>query len=185
MKDKTPNRKKENVSLCNEKKKRRKSPSFLSTVPYPVKALLIKYWFFGLNYFLFQRGLGYLFLELTKANSLYLRLISGFALGVFNDLLLYPILRVLEVSEGESFPYVFFTGKHVYSLLINVAYGRLIGFLSYLACLNLYNLIAASYPNTFFFREPFSYGLMAFLIDFAFLGLKNLCVYLIKGKNCL
>ena len=98
MKQEKPEIKKEQVSLSKEEKKRRKgNRSFLASVPYPVKALLIKYWFFGLNYFLFQRGLGSLFAQLTDKNSLYLRIISSFALGVFNDFLVYPILDTIQI----------------------------------------------------------------------------------------
>lgn len=184
MKQEKPEIKKEQVSLSKEEKKRRKgNRSFLASVPYPVKALLIKYWFFGLNYFLFQMGLGSLFAQLTDKNTLYLRIISSFALGVFNDFLVYPILDTIQIYDKEGRYYWMCRGKHIYSFFVNVVYGFLVGFLSWLICLKLYLLIASYFPYTYFFREPFSFALVRFLVDGFFLFIKNLIVYLVKGKE--
>ena len=62
-------------------------------IPYPVRALLIKYWFFGLNYFLFQMGLGSIdFFRASTTNTfavstLLLIFVSGFAAwDIFDDI---------------------------------------------------------------------------------------------------
>ncbi len=184
MKQDQPEKKKEGVSLSKEEKKREKANrSFLARIPYPVKALFIKYWFFGLNYFLFQMGLGYLFLQLTEQNSLYLRLISSFALGVFNDFLVYPILDTIQIYDGQGSPYWRCRGKHIYSFFVNVLYGFIVGALSWFICLKLYLLIASLDPSTFFFREPFSFALVRFIVDGLFIFIKDIIIRLIKGKE--
>lgn len=154
-------------------------------IPYPVRALLIKYWFFGLNYFLFQMGLGSLdFFRGDATNTfavstLMLIFVSGFALGVFNDIFVYNILDVIEDEPGSKQPFVIFKSKKVYSLFINVIFGLIVGFLGTYLCGVLSQLVD---PNleSFWFREPLSAALVMFIVDGAFVGLKDLIVMIIR-----
>ncbi len=152
-------------------------------IPYPVRALFIKYWFFGLNYFLFDVGLGSLEffqnsnLEFFTYATLIMMLVSGTALGAFNEVFVYNILDAIEDYPGEKNDYVFFKSKKLYSLFINVLYGILIGFLSRLVSGNLTKLIDPSL-NSFWFREPFTCALVMFVLDASFVFVKNLLVLL-------
>lgn len=155
-------------------------------IPYPVRALFIKYWFFGLNYFLFDVGLGYLdFFQSSSGDifayaTLILMLISGLALGVFNDLFVYNILDIIEDFPNEKEHYVIFKSKKLYSLFINILYGLLVGFISRLICGNLTRLIDPTL-HTFLFREPFTCALMMFVIDALFITIKNAFVSLFRN----
>lgn len=151
-------------------------------IPYPVRALLIKYWFFGLNYFLFMVGLGSLSYfqntELFGFKSLLLMFICGFALGVFNDLFVYNILDVIEDYPSQSRRFVFFKSKKVYSLFINTFYGLVLGMGSLLLCGILARVVYESTEIDFLFREPFTVALVEFIIDLLIIEFKNLIVNL-------
>jgi hypothetical protein len=153
-------------------------------IPYPVRALLIKYWFFGLNYFLFDMGIGALeiFQKNDFGSNLILWLIGGFALGVFNDIFLYNILDVIEDYPKESKPYVIFKSKKLYSLFINIVYGLLIGYLSHIICGSIVLAINSDTENLgWWFREPFTCALVMFVLDGAIIALKNFLVLLVKN----
>lgn len=156
-------------------------------IPYPVRALFIKYWFFGLNYFLFMVGIGSLSYfqstELFGFKSLLLMFICGFALGVFNDLFVYNILDVIEDYPLQSRRYMFFKSKKVYSLFINTLYGLILGMGSLLLCGILARVVYESTEIDFLFREPFTVALVEFLIDLVIVELKNLIVGLFKKSK--
>lgn len=155
-------------------------------IPYPVRALFIKYWFFGLNYFLFNMGLGALpyFVELKQEtfaiNTLILLFIQSFALGAFNEVFVYNILDVIEDFPGESKRFIFFKSKKLYSLFINIFYGIVSGLTSLILC----GVIATAIGNeTWLFREPFTFALVAFFVDLVFVEGKNLIVRLLKKDH--
>lgn len=155
-------------------------------IPYPIRALLIKYWFFGLVYFLFEMGIGAIpyFRNDSNAtilaiNSLILILITGLGLGVFNDFLVYNILDVIEDEPGERRPYIFFKNKKFYSMLINIVYGEVVCFISLYLC-GLISMAISKDDSMFYFREPLTCGLMMFIIDYIFVSIKNLVVYIYK-----
>lgn len=153
-------------------------------IPYWVKALFIKYWFFGLNYFLFQIGLGYLIKDMTAYNSMVLMLIQGVAQGIINDIFIYNILETVEDFPGESFWWVIFKKHKLYSLFINVAYGMVWGYLSWRSNGLLASNIIKAWPQSWFFQEPFSWAVIAFIIDGAFILIKDAIYHLVtKGKK--
>lgn len=151
-------------------------------IPYPVRALFIKYWFFGLNYFLFMMGLGALPFfrevssELFAINTVLLMFVCGFALGAFNELFVYNILDVIEDYPGQSKSYVLFKSKKIYSLFINIFYGIVLGMGSLLVC----GLLASLIGDTFWFREPFSVAVIEFIFDMFVIEIKNLIVRLYR-----
>jgi hypothetical protein len=162
-------------------------------IPYPVRAEFIKYWFFGLNYFLFDMGIGSLEFfrgsttDMLAYSTLILFLISGFALGVFNDIFLYNILDVIEDYPKQKQPFVIFKSKKIYSLFINIVYGIVVVFLSrWLSGLIALAIDPQLTSSWGWFREPFTCALVMFVVDGAFIGVKNLIVLLvrrIKGVN--
>ena len=145
-------------------------------IPYVVRALIIKYWFFALVYFLFMNGLGSLEIFRSESNfagmTLVLMLITGLAIGVFNDLLVYNILDVIEDFPGQKDDYVMFKSKKLYSLFINIAYGLVVGFLSIYIGGSLNSLIQAE-KFSWLFREAFTAGLLLFVVDGIFILIKD------------
>ncbi len=172
-------------NLVDKKTLKKYKVHWYQRIPYPVRALFIKYWFFGLNYFLFEMGLGSIsiFRESTgdtfAAASMILILISGLALGVFNDIFVYNILDVIEDYPGQKKPFVIFKSKKVYSLFINVIFGIVVAFLGRLLSGLIALAIDPELTNVWgWFREPLTCGLMMFVVDGALISIKNFIVYL-------
>ena len=172
--------------LVDKKVLKKYQTHWYQKIPYPVRALLIKYWFFGLVYFLFEMGIGAIpyfrndsSVSILAVNSIILMLITGLGLGVFNDLLLYNILDLIEDVPGEKRPYVLFKSKKIYSLFINSIYGVIVGFLSLYICGLIAKAISPT-SETYFFREPLTCALIMFIVDYIFLSIKNLIVYIYK-----
>lgn len=152
--------------------------SFLKKIPFSIKAILIKYWFYGMYYYFIIMGLGSLFLDLTSENTLYLVIIFCLFAGICNDLLLNTILDVIENKPGESKKYIIFKKKKsVLSTLINLVYGFTWGFIS-MYIPSLY--VDLSETVSWIGREPFSFALIALGVDFIFVLLKDLIVYLVR-----
>lgn len=177
---------KEEEGLVDKKTLKKYRVHWYNRIPYPVKSLFIKYWFFGLVYFLFMNGLGSL--EIFRSETLFsvmtlvLILITGLAIGVFNDLLVYNILDVLEDYPGQKEDYVFFKSRKLYSIFINAVYGLVIGFCGIYLSGTLASLVDPSL-SSLWFREPFTCGLVLFFVDFVFLLLKYLFVHKIFRKR--
>ncbi len=172
-------------NLVDKKTLKKYKVHWYQRIPYPVRALFIKYWFFGLNYFLFEMGLGSIsiFRESTgdtfAAASMILILISGLALGVFNDIFVYNILDVIEDYPGQKKPFVIFKSKKVYSLFINVIFGIVVAFLGRWLSGLIALAIDPELTNVWgWFREPLTCGLMMFIVDGALISIKNFIVYL-------
>lgn len=168
---------KEDDSIVDKKTLKKYKVHWYNKIPYVVKALFIKYWFFGLIYFLFMNGLGSL--ELFRSETTFstmtfiLILITGLAIGIFNDLIVYNILDVIEDFPGQKNDYVIFKSRKIYSLFINILYGIIVGFLGIFIGGKLSELIDPTL-STFWFREPFSAGLLLFLVDGIFISIKFL-----------
>jgi len=148
--------------------------SWFDRIPYFLKALFIKYWFFCALYFFFVMGI-------PNLNFYAYMIIMGVAVGLLNDLVIYKLLDLLDDYSHQLRYYVFFRSKKFYSVFINSAYGLVLGSLSYLLASVLRVAIETYITGgevTSWFAEPFSFGLLAFVIDAIFIGFKNLCVYL-------
>ena len=155
---------------------------FLNKIPFVIKALVLKYWFYGLGYFLIMNGIGYFFQELTYFIAFCLILGLGVAYGILFDIFLYNIYDVLEIYPGESKPYTLFKRRGklgILSLLINTVYGIIIAFST-----SLIGALFMKIPgNPGFGAEAFSYALIALILDAVVLSIKYLIVYLIHRKD--
>ena len=161
----------------------KKQLAWYNRIPFWVKAVIIKYWFFGLNYFLFEMGLGYLLNDMTAYSAWLLILIGSFAQGIFNDVLVYNILDAWENVPGEAKNWEFFKSKKLYSLFINIAYGLVWGFLTYYLCGIIATAIQTQWAESYFFQEPLSFAVIGFLIDGVFVLFKDSIVYLIQRRR--
>lgn len=161
----------------------KKQLAWYHRIPFFVKAVLIKYWFFGLNYFLFEMGLGYLFPDMSAYSAWLLILIASLAQGVFNDILVYNILDAWENKPGEAKNYELFKSKKLYSLFINIVYGFVWGFITYYLCGTIATAIQHLWPQSYFFQEPLSFALIGFAVDAVFVSIKDGIVAFVEARR--
>ena len=148
----------------------------LSKIPVWIKALFIKFWFYGVVCYFIILGLG------NVINSYVdLAVLAGITLGVFTDLFVNPIFMYLESPNKEYNPYMMFPFpfKKYWTFITNIAYYLVVGYLVFL----VYNAINASEGYVFFAVEPILYGVFTLAIDMVFIGIKDLIVFLVKRKK--
>jgi hypothetical protein len=151
--------------------------SWFDRIPYPVRALVIKYWFMGCAYFFFVTAFTF---WMGDNYSIYLQMIIlGVAMGVFNEFLVYNIFEAMESARHEAFYYEIFKSKKFYSLLINLVYGILWSVGTSLLCAYLVTVTPA---NDFgLWREPLTFALMGFVIDGLAVAMKDGLVLLFRN----
>ncbi len=151
----------------------------LSRIPFWIKALLIKFWFFGLVCYLVLMGLGSLFVTddgaMSNGAMLDLLFLCGAVMGLFVECLVNPIFRMMESDRKEynyfmMFPFPF---KHIWTFITNILY-----YLIVVYCVGL--AYAAIFGNSFGGVEPLLFGVVCLVVDMIFIGIKDLFVFLIK-----
>ena len=153
-----------------------KQQGFLTRVPYCIKAIFIKYWFYGVICFFVLMGLGG-----AGANGENGAIICGLVAGLVFDFIVYGIFKLMDSDKKESKHYMMFKSKRFYSVLINVPYQFVVFILGML----IMTSIIATYKdpvNNWFLQEPFSQALVLTVIDAVFMLIKNLLVHLFKKK---
>ena len=149
----------------------------LSKIPVWIKALFIKFWFAGVVCYFIILGLGN-----WVTDALDQAVLAGIVLGVFTDLFVNPIFTYLESPEKEynnymMFPFPF---KKYWTFITNAAYYLVVG----LVVMQIYggiNLLAAKYDGYVSVAVgPLLYGVFALIVDMAFIGIKDLIVFLVK-----
>lgn len=156
--------------LVKEMKKYDKG--FLNKVPYSVKAILIKYWFYGAVCFFSLMGFVGIYGE-TAA------LVGGLIAGALFDIACYNILEMMDHDNNKAKYYMMFKSKKIYSVFINVVYQVVVFFIAYVVI----SAIVSTYKegsNSMFLGEPLSIALVLTAIDAIFLLIKNLLVKLFK-----
>lgn len=154
--------------------------SYFHKIPYGIKAIVLKYWFFGALYFFVGIGLG------QFIQGLDFIVVASLILGLIYDFLINKILTLMDTDLKESKRYTMFISKKMYSVFINIAYSLALMFATYYAIEGIGLLIDAifnSSQNIIFGQEPFSFALIAIIIDYLFITIKNLIVKLIKKEN--
>ncbi|MFA6812001.1 MAG: hypothetical protein WCR45_02755 [Bacteroidaceae bacterium] len=141
-------------------------------IPFWVKAVLIKYWSFGMIYYFIIAGLGIYLIKYDVSLSF---LIMGIVMGLVNDIVVNNILEVIDDENHHAHWYWIFKSKKVYSLLINIVYGVIWGVISGIFSAFLASVI----PNNTIglFQEPFTFALVGSLVEAFFVGIKDLIVY--------
>ncbi len=148
-----------------------KRDKFSRWLPFWLKALLIKFWFFGLVCYFVLMGLG-----TYITNSLDLFVVCGLVTGVVVDCFVNPIFRMMESDRKEynyfmMFPFPF---KKVWTFFANLAY-----YLVVMSCLGL--LFGLLFEVVEFSGvEPLGFGLACLVVDMALIGIKDLIVFLVK-----
>lgn len=144
----------------------------LSRIPVWVKALFIKWWFFGVVCYFFMMGL----FNLTDLDKLVL---TGLATGLVVEVLVNPIFRYMEV-DGEYKPYVMFPFpfKAYWTFFANILYYLIVIF-----CVSwIFTLINVGL-NIFWAVEPLGFATFTLIVDMAFIGIKDLIVHLVKKSR--
>ncbi len=152
---------------------------FLARVPTFVKALVVKYWFFGAACFFFYWGLG-----MFVSDPYALILILGVAIGLFTDLLVNNLFRYFQSSEKEYNKWMLLPMKKFWTFFVNLVYGLVL----VLLVRSTYDLInrtvialkGLSDKTVVLGVEPFLFGAFCLIFDLCFIWIKNLIVYLVK-----
>lgn len=157
--------------------------SWLDRIPYWIKALFIKWWFFGVIYFFFVMGLSAI-IGNENFTAVIQIIIIGFAFGVITDLMTNNVLEMVESNKRESRYWAMWAGHKYYIFIVNVVYGFALGVATSLVCAQFTTLIDnATGSVNYWFREPCTFALVALAIDMACIGIKDLIVYLIVGRK--
>lgn len=149
--------------------------SFLDKIPSPVKALFIKFWFYGAVCFFIFWGLGI-------NDSLDALVIMSIVLGAVSDILIDNILRFIEIVPSENAKWMMFPQKAFWTLPANIVYA----FVVFFCVRSLYVLInnVGSSVDFYLGVEPILFGIFYILFDLLFVGMKNLMRTIINdAKN--
>lgn len=151
----------------------------LSRIPTPIKAVFIKWWFAGLVCYLIDMGLG------TNMATLDLLVISGAVLGLVVDCMVNPILRLIQSDRMEMHNYMMFPFpfKAYWTFITNILYYIVVMIVVNYIYHGINLLILQINPNGFFALEPLLFGIFCVIADMAFIGIKDLIVYLVKRRK--
>ena len=97
-----------------------KQQGFFTRLPYWLKAIFIKYWFFGSICFFVLMGSSLLGEDAA--------LFAGALAGAIFDMVVYNILIMMDSDENESRHYIIYKSKKIWSLFINIAYNTILYF---------------------------------------------------------
>ena len=172
------------VTSDNKNKKKEFNPykrDKLSRIPYWIRALFIKFWFFGAVCYFVLMGLGTAFANsdgtYNWVQDVQLYIVCGVVMGIFVDCFVNPIFRMMESDEKEfnnfmMFPFPFkqfwtFFANALYYLVVTLGVGYIYMFI---------DLYIAEFSGV----EPLLFGVFCLVVDMAFIGVKDLIVYLVK-----
>ena len=143
--------------------------------------MFIKFWFAGAVCYFIMFGIQF-------SDSLDTIVITGVVLGVIVDIMVNPIFGYLESDKKEYNAYIMFPFpfKQFWTFFTNIIY-----YVGVLICVNycyiglnlLINAIAGTTGKLVFGVEPLLFGVFAVIVDMAFIGIKDLIVYLVKRSK--
>lgn len=151
---------------------------WLSRIPTWLKAIFIKWWFAGAICWFIDIGL-------PLADDFDRMVITGMVLGLAVDLLVNPLFRFMESDRKEYNPYMMFPFpfKAFWTFFTNIIYYVLVMWCVSLCYEGLNALIHLVSPNTSWYMEPLLFGVFCVIADMAFIGIKDLIVYLVKRSR--
>ena len=172
-----------------------KKDGIFAKIPFSIKALFIKWWFYGCGFFFVFMGLANVFSDGDSAvgpsGRFYLMIILGLFNGVISDIAVYHIIDLMDTDKRQRDIFVLFHNKKVYSLIINVIYSLFITFIIiYFVVEGIGDLFAALFGGPGPLLKdgigPIFAGLIFLVVDMLFITIKNLIILLvkkIKGEN--
>lgn len=175
----------EKVKGASEKKKNfdpYKSEIFRK-VPTWLKALFVKWWFAGCVCYFIMWGLGeYLENEFGIVRAL----ILGVVMGAIVDLMVNPVLTFFEKYDGEYDNYIMFPFpfKKFWTFFANIIYYVCVLFVVFCIYWGIELLVQLCGASMVWSGvEPLLFGVFTVMVDMAFIGIKNLIVYLVKKRK--
>jgi hypothetical protein len=167
--------------LASEEKPEPLRVPWYEKIPFCVKAIFFKYWFIGLDYYLFAMGLS---IWMGDSYNPYLQMsILGLAMGFLDDFMLYNIYGAFEGHNREAFWYEIYKNKSIWSTLINLVYGLVWAFAASYLCAYFASLIPETSWANGLFQEAFSFALVGLVIDAGFIALKDLPFFILRKKR--
>lgn len=165
-------------------KKRKKEKEFdpykvdkLSRIPAWLKAIFIKFWFAGAVCYFIMMGTG-----LQDFDAI---IVTGVVLGVIVDILVNPCFGYMQSDKREYDIYIMlpFPFKKFWTFFVNIIY--YVGVLlvvnyCYLGINLMCNAIAGTTLKYYLGVEPLMFGVLTTIVDMAFIGIKDLIVYLVR-----
>ena len=151
----------------------------ISRIPAPIKAILVKWWFAGLVCYFIVMGLGSIGIEMSTLDMLVL---TGAVLGLIVDLMVNPILRMIQSDRKEMHAYMMFPFpfKAYWTFITNVIYYVVVLVVVNYCYLGLNLLVQLGSSSAYVALEPLLFGVFTVIADMAFIGIKDLIVYLVK-----
>lgn len=152
----------------------------LAFLPVWLKAIFIKWWFAGAVCFFIMWGIG-----LQDEDAI---LLVGIVLGIVVDVLVNPIFRMMESDRKEYNAYIMFPFpfKKYWTFFTNIIYYVAVVFVvnfGYLGVNQLVNLIKQTSGIYYVGVEPLLFGTFSLAADMAFIGIKDLIVFLVKRNK--
>ena len=152
---------------------------FWAKIPYAVKALVLKYWFFGAIVF-------FVMMRIPGLQSIDYALICGIVGGAIIDVACNNLLLLMEGENKEAQHFMMYKSKRwagVLSLLVTIVYEILLfGATSYFC-----SWIVSMYKdpvNNWFLQEPFTIALVLLVFDAIIMTIKfGLKKLFIKKKD--
>ncbi len=148
-------------------------------LPETVKALLIKFWFYGAVCFFVFMGLG------TYVQDQWdMLFIGAVVLGMVTDLLINHFLRFTEKMPGGSAKWMLVTKRGAIGFFMNLLYG----FVLMAAVVTLYNLVNMALISVFGATqmlgvEPLLFGIFATLADMGCIFVKRTLVKIVEDAK--
>lgn len=155
-----------------------KSGKFKWRFPQPLKALLIKYWFYGAICFFVFMGLG-----VYVKNSLDMFFVAAIITGMVTDLLVNHFLRFTEKLPGGNKKWMMVTRRGTVGFVMNLLYGFVIMFLVMCAYNLLNGLYASLGGQSAIGIEPLLFALFATAADMLCIGGKRLMMSVIDDAK--
>ena len=164
--------------------KKYRSNGLLDRIPAWLKAVFMKFWFNGAVCYFILWGLG---LFITNFENMII--ILALVLGMVTDILVNNAFRFFAVVEGANDKWMMFPKKKYINLIFNIIYSfavLLIVVWFYNTLNGVINVIAGTENQVYVGVEPVLFGLFYVIFDLCFIGMKNLCISIVrdaKNKN--
>ena len=157
---------------------------FLDRIPSWIKALFIKFWFNGAVCFFIFWGLG-----IFIPNMENMIIILAISMGMVTDVLVNNAFRFFATVEGANDKWMMFPKKKYINLIFNIIYSfavLLIVVWFYNTLNGVINVMLGTENQVYVGVEPVLFGLFYVIFDLCFIGMKNLCISIVrdaKNKN--
>ncbi len=154
----------------------------LHKVPFWLKVLFLKYWFYGALNFYTLIGI-----YASDTNWQWRAIFTGLIGGAFHDVVINKIILLWETDKHEGQHFTMMLSKKYISFIVNIIYFVVVMVISYIL-INWLGFIFNEKLKVNFVpgQEPFSFALIILIVDGIFLIIKYIIkriINLIKSKK--